>query len=272
MIDMERGNGNTVLLTVIGVATLLVALVGATFAYFTANATSTSTQSLSITTAAPIALETHDIGSAISLENAIPGAKSSTGQQGFTIKNPATVDGGGNNTISQTYDLSLVVDNDTFVTTCRAGKATRTLSTTDSTPVTYATEGTDVDCTNANVLADFADQLELTIAQTTDGTSTLKLGTVNTEAKVKDATNHTVIYNLTDGASNNGQTYVLVNDQIIAPSETHTYSMTLEFKEIYMNQSDNAATVTTNNGTTTINGKAFTGHLVMNDVKAVSNS
>ena len=34
---MERGNGNTVLLTVIGVATLLVALVGATFAYFTAN-------------------------------------------------------------------------------------------------------------------------------------------------------------------------------------------------------------------------------------------
>lgn len=34
---MERGNGNTVLLTVIGVATLLVALVGATFAYFTAS-------------------------------------------------------------------------------------------------------------------------------------------------------------------------------------------------------------------------------------------
>ena len=36
---MERGNGNTVLLTVIGVATLLVALVGATFAYFTASVT-----------------------------------------------------------------------------------------------------------------------------------------------------------------------------------------------------------------------------------------
>ena len=40
---MERGNGNTVLLTVIGVATLLVALVGATFAYFTATVTDSST-------------------------------------------------------------------------------------------------------------------------------------------------------------------------------------------------------------------------------------
>lgn len=40
---MERGNRNTVLLTVIGVATLLVALVGATFAYFSATITDNST-------------------------------------------------------------------------------------------------------------------------------------------------------------------------------------------------------------------------------------
>ena len=46
---MERGNGNTVLLTVIGVATLLVALVGATFAYFTANLTNNSSN-ITVTT------------------------------------------------------------------------------------------------------------------------------------------------------------------------------------------------------------------------------
>ena len=46
---MERGNGNTVLLTVIGVATLLVALVGATFAYFTASIT-TDTNNVEVTT------------------------------------------------------------------------------------------------------------------------------------------------------------------------------------------------------------------------------
>ena len=40
---MENGNKNTVLLTVIGVATLLVALVGATFAYFTANVSQDNT-------------------------------------------------------------------------------------------------------------------------------------------------------------------------------------------------------------------------------------
>lgn len=40
---MENKKGNSVLLTIIGVATLLVALVGATFAYFSASATSTNT-------------------------------------------------------------------------------------------------------------------------------------------------------------------------------------------------------------------------------------
>lgn len=266
---MERGNGNTVLLTVIGVATLLVALVGATFAYFTANATSNSSQSLSITTAAPVALVTEDVGAAINLENAIPGAKSANNGQGFTVENPSS------STIKQTYDLKLVVDTDTFVTSCRAGKATRTL-TKDG--VNYATEGQDVDCTNANVLADFADQLELTIVQstatnpTTGTASDLKLGTVNTEAMTRDASAHTVVYNLTNGATHNGQTYVLVNDQLIAPGEKHQYDMTLEFKEIYMNQNDNAATVSNDGTNTVINGKAFTGHLLMDDVKAVSNN
>ena len=42
---MKEGNNNTVLLTVIGIATLLVAVVGATFAYFSAQLSGTENQS-----------------------------------------------------------------------------------------------------------------------------------------------------------------------------------------------------------------------------------
>ena len=66
---MEKGN--TALLTVIGVATLLVALVGATFAYFTATLSNESAQSISVTTATPVGLEYE--GSSLLLPNAMPG-------------------------------------------------------------------------------------------------------------------------------------------------------------------------------------------------------
>ncbi len=42
---MKEGKNNTVLLTVIGIATLLVAVVGATFAYFSAQLSGTENQS-----------------------------------------------------------------------------------------------------------------------------------------------------------------------------------------------------------------------------------
>ena len=47
---MEKGNRNTVLLTVIGIATLLVALVGATFAYFTASVNTSGVTAVTVTT------------------------------------------------------------------------------------------------------------------------------------------------------------------------------------------------------------------------------
>ena len=46
---MENNKQNTALLIVIAVATLLVAVVGATFAYFTANSSNTSTSTVSTT-------------------------------------------------------------------------------------------------------------------------------------------------------------------------------------------------------------------------------
>lgn len=104
--DKEKGNGNTVLLTVIGVATLLVALVGATFAYFSATISNASQESVIITTASPVGLEY--LGSTITLDNAIPG-NTNTGT--FTVTNPAS------STVAQTYDLTLVIDKNEFTTT-----------------------------------------------------------------------------------------------------------------------------------------------------------
>lgn len=99
----EKKNGNTVLLTVIGVATLLVALVGATFAYFSATANNSNNQSVVIATGKPTALE-YKTTDQISLQNAQPGA-TDTGK--FTVKNNDAQ-------YTFTYDLDLVIVSNSF--------------------------------------------------------------------------------------------------------------------------------------------------------------
>lgn len=72
----EEKKGNTVLLTVIAVATLLVAVVGATFAYFTASVAGNDTASSVIINTAKIGTITYENGTDLKLENAYPGATS----------------------------------------------------------------------------------------------------------------------------------------------------------------------------------------------------
>mgnify|MGYP004672166685 CR=1 FL=1 len=84
----ERKSGNTVLLTVIGIATLLVAIVGATFAFFTANITNPVGSSIKIETAT---LEiTFEDGDVIDLLSAHPG----------------NIDGLGNEAVSKTFTVT----------------------------------------------------------------------------------------------------------------------------------------------------------------------
>jgi len=135
-------NGNTVLLTVIGVATLLVALVGATFAYFTANITTTNQQTVSVSTKTVAALVYNSNG-AITLLNTVPGNQAT---QTFTVTNEDT-------SIAQSYDLDLVVDGNTFVATDGAGQLLVTItgeSTTAGTKTTYASNGTTSTSTASN--------------------------------------------------------------------------------------------------------------------------
>lgn len=103
----ERDNqrNNTILLTVIGVATLLVALVGATFAYFSATITNNSNQSVNITTATPVSLIY--TGAELKLENVLPG---NSNTNTFTVQNPST------SPSDQTYDLTFYIDSNNFET------------------------------------------------------------------------------------------------------------------------------------------------------------
>lgn len=71
---MERKN--TILLTVIAIATLLVAVVGATFAYFTATFTPTNKENNTVNTKTKTFVNTSfDYGTAISDSNILPGHK-----------------------------------------------------------------------------------------------------------------------------------------------------------------------------------------------------
>lgn len=79
----ETKKGNTVLLTVIAVATLLVAVVGATFAYFTASVAGNDTASSVVVKTAQIGTITYTNGNEVKLDNAYPGATSN--EVKFTI-------------------------------------------------------------------------------------------------------------------------------------------------------------------------------------------
>ena len=64
--------GNTVLLTIIAVATLLVAVVGATFAYFTASVQNDGNPQSVIVNTAKIGTITYKNGNNVTLKDALP--------------------------------------------------------------------------------------------------------------------------------------------------------------------------------------------------------
>ena len=95
----NQKKGNTILLTVIAIATLLVAVVGATFAYFTATVTGNDKASSVIVKTAEIGTVTFTDGDELKLENALPGA---TFSKTFTISSSAT------STMAVKYGVQLI--------------------------------------------------------------------------------------------------------------------------------------------------------------------
>ena len=79
---MENNRGQSIFLSVVGLATLLVSIVGATFAYFTVQVTGNNTASSINIKTADVAAVTFTDGPAITVTNAYPGY---TKSKQFTI-------------------------------------------------------------------------------------------------------------------------------------------------------------------------------------------
>lgn len=102
----DNKGGSTVLLTVIAIATLVVALVGATFAYFTATVQGNNEASSIVIRTASIGNIVYENGTELTLENAYPGAYSN--KITFTV---SSVD----NDAALPYELSWVEVSNDFV-------------------------------------------------------------------------------------------------------------------------------------------------------------
>ena len=214
---MEKGNGNTVLLTVIGVATLLVALVGATFAYFTAAVSNNQAQSISVTTATPVGLVY--VGTELVLDNAIPGQ--SAEEKTFTVTNPGA-SSDMPSTTAQEYDLDIIIDSNGFTYTTTEAAIAAGKSTTPQLVVT------------------------VTAASTTAGdnaksnTPVLKIDDDDTDGVVT-VTDNTYVADFTDGTTKAKATssFGLVASQRIEIGEVQTYTINLDFEELDIAQDNN---------------------------------
>ncbi len=170
----ETKKGNTVLLTVIAVATLLVAVVGATFAYFTASVAGNDTASSVVVKTAQIGTITYTNGNEVKLENAYPGATSET--KTFTVAADSSA------TANVNYSLNWTNVTNGFV---------------NKEDLVYTLTGANSDASNT--------------------TTTL----VTKTNEVAPSAN------------------TLIGSSVLKPGETHTYSLTVKFKETGSDQNAN---------------------------------
>ena len=103
---MSEGKNNTVMLTIIGIATLLIAVVGATFAYFSATLTGTDNEKEYTVKSATVGTQFNG-GTDITATGIYPKAEA-WGTKTFSIKTTSTKG------VSTKYRITLVIDdNDT---------------------------------------------------------------------------------------------------------------------------------------------------------------
>ncbi len=154
----STNSGSALLYTIIGVAVLMVALVGATFAYFTTSIKDESKESINLTTSSTVSLTSE--ASTVSLEGITPGESE---QSTFTITNPTE------STTSQSYDLYLVVDENDFENTDGDGQLLVTVSD-DTTASAYNEVRTY--SSNISLLANTTEESLNQVIDLTDGAST----------------------------------------------------------------------------------------------------
>ena len=244
---------NAAILTVVAVATLLVAVVGATFAFFAVQGGDTQTGTITVQTYTSDST-TFSIAGNLSIEadqsNFGSGAGSLlTGTTASVVFSPASRDSQG-----LCYNLKLVVTSNDFVYSAANSAANGTC--TDNTKTTKAT------CEAAEATWTAAPLAELTL-------SVVKGGTLTTDANDKvtgiDSTGATTIFNALDITTLAAGTYYIPDalaqtigttrvDHTIASSvttqQTEEYAVLITFVNLNVDQNDNA-------------GKEFAGSIVL---------
>lgn len=99
---MSEGKNNTVMLTIIGIATLLIAVVGATFAYFSAQVSGLETQKEDVIKSATVGT-TFFGGAEVTAANIYP-KEEAWGTKVFSITSNSSTG------VTTSYNISLVID------------------------------------------------------------------------------------------------------------------------------------------------------------------
>ena len=116
MNEEGKNRSNTLLLTVIAIATLLVAVIGATFAYFTANTAGTETASTINVTATQLSVTFADgSGSVVVANQSIEPSNTALVTKDFTVTGVNNTSNNNSAGLYMPYTLSLVVNTNTFV-------------------------------------------------------------------------------------------------------------------------------------------------------------
>ena len=230
---------NVVFLTVLAIATLLTAVVGTTFAYFTATVTGNEQATTTTVTTAQDLGVTYSDGAAITLPNAVPGDKSVT--KTISVRNDSAA-------TPLEYEIKWTDVSNSFQ-----------LGTGDTDDLVYTVVRTDSESGTTTYGGTAANTAAFTTAN----------GVTMTSGKAYSCANHTAtITNLTTNCELTVYKAPSAQEVLVSSTvqggKTHTYQVTIYFLETGVLQNSNQSTngYCTDNGvrtgTVTVSGQAVT--------------
>lgn len=206
---MKENKGTTVLLTVIGIATLLVAVVGATFAYFTANVTDANEGNTDVTvTAANLGTITFTHGTTLTL-----GTAAKPAYPGDSASNSFTVAAAADSTVAVDYQVAL-----DYTNTFPANKTDATI-----TNIQYKVWATSSSATGDLSSVAASETAAEWVSVKVGGTGTLTLGTVKlgTQGTI-DTWNIAIRLNETGAEQNEDQGQTFTGTLKVTPTTTYS--------------------------------------------------
>ena len=208
---------NVVFLTVLAVATLLTAVVGTTFAYFTATVTNTNTPTATtVTTASDLGI-TYSDGDEIGMTNIVPGQYTDT--KTITVTNNSTTTAMHYqitwDQVTNSFSKGASNTTDDLVYSLTDGSGTNKIGTTG-----YASAAT----TNAYVTTTLGAMSGTKAYSVAGGKATIDAGTTELTVAAVPAT---------------GVNAILVPDTEIAAGATHTYVLRVYYLETGIVQNEN---------------------------------